>query len=103
MLPVRKLHIPPYAEVRLGVVASGGITMPNRKLGETLDLPKERMDVIIGWGKREIEGQEEIYSKHLITGMIQGMTVFLVHVGMATGITMDAALTSLPGSGLARS
>lgn len=91
----RKLGTPGYEELALGAIASGGITVINKKIVHRLRIGKEIIDRIIRDQKQEIERRETLYRGLSEPLNVTGRTVILVDDGIATGCTLFAALEAL--------
>jgi len=99
---VRKLGAPGQEELGMGAIASGGVRVLNDDVIEALGIsPQELADVTAG-EQRELDRRERAYSAGQPPLAVAGRTVLLIDDGLATGVTMRAALLALRKLGPAR-
>jgi putative phosphoribosyl transferase len=94
-LVVRKLGIPGVEETAMGAIASGGFQYLNQALVQALNIPSEVMD---GVGRREqweMIRQEKAYRDDLPPLDLRDYTVILVDDGLATGATIQVAISAI--------
>lgn len=94
VLVVRKLGAPFNPELALGAIAFGGVTVYNRELVEALGLDQSALDGERRREQAELERRERAYRGELPMPDLEGKTVVLVDDGIATGATMQAAITA---------
>jgi putative phosphoribosyl transferase len=92
----RKLGAPGREEFGIGAVAQGGVRLLNERAVEALEIPKEYIE------RAAKEETEEIERRlRLLRGEgrpdpeVEGRTVILVDDGIATGVTVRAAIEAL--------
>ena len=89
---VRKIGVPGHREVAMGALASGGIQVLDGDLICRLRLPPHAVDAVIAEEMRELARREERYGAGHAPPVLRGRTVVLVDDGLATGLTMRAAV-----------
>jgi predicted phosphoribosyltransferase len=93
-LIVRKLGAPFNAELALGAIAYGGVTVYNDDLLGQLQLDERDREAIRARELEELERRERTYRAGRPPPAIAGATVIIVDDGMATGATMHAAVVA---------
>ncbi|MET3181816.1 UNVERIFIED_ORG: putative phosphoribosyltransferase [Variovorax guangxiensis] len=84
VLVVRKLGFPGHEEYAVGAIATGGIHVTGEDVpGVARVLKRER---------RELQRREHEYREHCAPLDLRGMTALLVDDGLATGLSMRAAV-----------
>jgi len=96
---VRKLGVPGQEELAMGAIASGGVTVVNSEVVDTLRIPDEVIDQVAAAEQRELERRERLYRGDRPPPDVRGKTVILVDDGLATGATMYAATAALREQG----
>ena len=91
---VRKIGVPGHREVAMGALASGGIQVLDGDLIRRLRIPPHAVDAVIAEETRELARREERYGAGHAPPVLRGRTVILVDDGLATGLTMRAAVQS---------
>jgi erythromycin esterase-like protein/predicted phosphoribosyltransferase len=89
---VRKLGIPGESEVGFGAVASGGIRVLDKQLVKALDIPLDEVDAIAAQAAREVERRDRAYRGERAPPDLTGRTVILVADGLASPVTVRAAV-----------
>ncbi len=92
---VRKLGTPGQEELAMGALASGGITVLNRKVIQALGIPQQTIDAVVAREQPELERREHEYRNGRPAVDVQGRTVILVDDGLATGSSMRVAAKAL--------
>lgn len=92
---VRKLGVPGYEELSLGVVASGGVRIFNEEVIQRLGISEKVIEATTREKQQEIERREKIYRGSREPVAIAERTVILVDDGLATGACMRAAVHAL--------
>jgi predicted phosphoribosyltransferase len=99
---VRKLGLPGQEEQAMGAIATGGVTVLNSEVVDTLRIPDRVIDQIAANEQRELERRERLYRGDRPALDARGKTVILVDDGLATGATMHAAAAALREQGPSR-
>jgi putative phosphoribosyl transferase len=94
VLVVRKIGAPFNPELALGAIAYGGVTVYNEQLLAELGLEEAELDGVRRREQAELERRERVYRGDRSVPDVAGKTVVLVDDGMATGATMQAAVTA---------
>jgi putative phosphoribosyl transferase len=92
---VRKLGLPGQEELAMGAIATGGVTVLNSEVVDTLRIPDDMIDQVAAQEQRELERRERLYRGDRPPPDVRGKTVILVDDGLATGATMYAAAAAL--------
>ena len=79
----------------MGAIASGGVGVLDRELVASLRLPLGAVEAVARRERRELERRERLYRGDRPAPDVTGKTVVLVDDGLATGSTMQAAVTAL--------
>ncbi|MCG0277056.1 MAG: phosphoribosyltransferase [Thermanaeromonas sp.] len=91
----RKVGAPGNRELAVAAVAPDGTVLYNEKALNLLGLRKEDLLPEIDREIREIRRRLEVYRRGREEPTIKGRVVIVIDDGLATGFTMEAALTSL--------
>jgi predicted phosphoribosyltransferase len=94
---VRKLGVPGNPEVAMGAVASGGVRVLHDALVRRVEAEDPgALDRVLQREQRELERRERLYRGEDPPGRtLGGRIALVVDDGMATGATMEAAVTAL--------
>jgi predicted phosphoribosyltransferase len=92
---VRKLGLPGQEELAMGAIASGGVTVLNSEVVDTLHIPHRVIDQVAAQEQRELERRERLYRDDRPPPEVRGKTILLVDDGLATGTSMRAAAAAL--------
>jgi predicted phosphoribosyltransferase len=92
---VRKLGVPGHAELAMGAIAAGGIQVLNTDLIADLGIPASLVHQVAARERLELERRDRVFRGDRPFPSLRGRTVILVDDGLATGATMEAAITSL--------
>ncbi len=92
---VRKLGVPWREELAFGAIASGGIRVLDREVVEEVGISGLEIERITARERQEMERRECAYRGGRPPLHVQGQTVMLVDDGIATGSSMQAAITAL--------
>jgi predicted phosphoribosyltransferase len=92
---VRKLGAPGHEEFALGSIASGGVCVIDDASVRALQVPKTVLDQIITRERQELERRERLYRGNRQQLDVGGKSVIIVDDGLATGLTMRAAVTAI--------
>ena len=103
---VRKLGVPGHEELAFGAIAQGGVQVLNDALIADLDLPPSAVERVAARERAELERRDQLYRGGRPFPALHDRTVILIDDGLATGATMEAAVTALrrldPGAGRRR-
>jgi putative phosphoribosyl transferase len=92
---VRKLGVPGHRELAMGALASGGALVLDEALVRQLPVSPQAVAAVIGEETRELARRERAYTDGQPLPLLSGRTVILVDDGLATGMTMRAAVQAV--------
>src|ERR1019366_9939450 len=92
---VRKLGVPGTEELAFGAIASGGIRFLDSEIVEAVGISGPEIERITAKERQELERREVAYRGGRPPLAVQGQTVILVDDGIATGSSMQVAITAL--------
>ena len=92
---VRKLGVPGYEELAMGAVATGGVRVLNDEIVRGLGISEHEIDAVVARELRELSRRDRLYRGDRPPSDVAGRTVILVDDGLATGVTMRAAVQAL--------
>ncbi|EDZ97250.1 phosphoribosyltransferase [Burkholderia sp. H160] len=95
ILVVRKLGAPDEQELAMGAIASGDALHLERSVLRQLQVSDTQLAVVIARERAELARRELAYRGESPPVPVQGKTVIVVDDGMATGSSMQAALSAL--------
>jgi predicted phosphoribosyltransferase len=95
VLLVRKLGLPGQEELAMGAIATGGVRLINQSLIAAAGITQEEVRAVDEREQRELRRRELAYRGNHPLIPVADKTVILVDDGIATGSTMQAAITSL--------
>jgi predicted phosphoribosyltransferase len=95
VLLVRKLGVPGHEEMAMGAIATGGIHLLNQQMISALEISPEAVAEVERKEQEVLLRRERLYRTRNPPRDVMGKTVILVDDGIATGSTMQAAITSL--------
>ena len=96
---VRKLGLPGHEELAMGAIATGGVTLLNRKLVRDEGLSDAEVERVIYTERDELARRERLFRGGRPPLDVRGRTVVIVDDGLATGSTMRAAVAALRREG----
>jgi putative phosphoribosyl transferase len=99
---VRKLGTPGHAELAMGAIASGGVTVLNDEVVQYLGIRREQIDAVAREEQRELERRQREYTGDRPAPALAGRTVIIIDDGLATGSTMRAAVQAIKQQSPAR-
>ena len=92
---VRKLGAPGHEEFAIGAIATGGIRVLNPEAIQRLGITSSAIERVTMLEQQELERREKMYRGDRSPVSVKGRTVIVVDDGLATGATMQAAITAL--------
>lgn len=95
VLVVRKLGVPGQEELAMGAIASGGMQVLNQYLIRRLGITPQEVDEVICQEQQELARRERLYHTVRPPLEVTDKVVILVDDGIATGSTMQAAISAL--------
>ncbi len=96
---VRKLGVPGHAELAMGAIAEGGVRVLNHAVIRELDIPKSIIDHITSEEQRILEQRRRLYRSDRRPPAVEGARIILIDDGLATGMTMMAAIEAVRRGG----
>lgn len=99
VLVVRKLGAPGHEEFAIGAIASGGVRVLNQEPIDLLGITQSTIERITMREHQELNRREKMYRGGRGAVILKGRTVIVVDDGLATGATMQAAITALRRQG----
>ena len=98
----RKLGAPAHPEFGIGAIAEGGGYVLDRQAVESLRITPEQIDEMLEREGRRIASYVRTFRGDRPPPSVAGLEVAVIDDGLATGVTMQAAVASLRGMGAAR-
>lgn len=95
VLVVRKLGLPWQPELAAGAIATGGVIVKNAEVLAGLEDPDRMLAPVIRRERAELQRREALYRRNQPPLQVRDRTVILVDDGVATGATMEAAVSAL--------
>jgi len=92
---VRKLGVPGHPELAMGAIAEGGVEVLNDELIRDLGIPQKMVQEVAVRERMELDRRDTLYRGGRRLPAVRGRIVILVDDGLATGSTMQAAVTAL--------
>lgn len=92
---VRKLGVPGHVELAMGAVAPGGVEVLNHGLIADLGISPATVAEIAAAERIELERRDRVFRGGRPFPELAGKTVIVIDDGLATGATMEAAVTAL--------
>lgn len=102
VLPVRKIGMPEQPEFAIGAIAAGGIVVRDPAVAAQLEAAGVDFEQLVGSERAELSRRERIYRGDAAPLRLAGRTVILTDDGLATGLTMLAALHAARQANAAR-
>lgn len=92
---VRKLGVPFQPELAMGAVAFGGVVVLHQDLIDAYGITAGEVDRITAREREELMRREHLYRAGRPPLDLYGKTVILVDDGIATGATVEAAISAM--------
>lgn len=92
---VRKLGVPSQKELAMGAIASGEIVIFNHPVLDRLSISSAEINTVIQSEQQELKRRELCYRGDRPSPLLKDKIIILVDDGIATGATMQAAITAL--------
>jgi predicted phosphoribosyltransferase len=92
---VRKLGVPGHPELAMGAIATGGVQVLNDEVIDELEIPHAQVEQATVRERLELERRDRLYRGDRPTPLLTSRTVILIDDGVATGSTMEAAVSAL--------
>jgi len=92
---VRKLGVPGREELAFGAIASGGHRFLDTEIVEAVGISDLEIERITARENLELERREHLYRSGLPPLALEGRTVILTDDGIATGSSVQVAITAL--------
>jgi putative phosphoribosyl transferase len=95
VLLVRKLGVPGHPELAMGAIAAGGVEVLSEDLIRDIGVPRALVQEVAVRERLELERRDRAYRHDRQPPIVCDRTVIVVDDGLATGSTMQAAVTAL--------
>jgi len=92
---VRKLGAPGHPEFAIGAIAAGGVRVLSHDVIAELGIPRAMIDLVAEREQLELERRDKTYHGDRSKPHLKAKTVIVVDDGLATGSTMEAAVSAL--------
>ncbi|MBZ5661567.1 MAG: phosphoribosyltransferase [Acidobacteriia bacterium] len=92
---VRKLGVPGHEELGFGAIASGGMRFLDSEIMEAVGISGEAVEEVTARETQELQRRERAYRGGRSPLGVEGKTVILVDDGIATGSSMQVAISAL--------
>lgn len=102
ILLVRKLGVPGHEEYAMGAIAAGGLIYLNQEVINMVRVSQAQIDKVIEREQVELSRRNDLYRSGKPPLDLEGKTVILVDDGLATGATMQVAVSALRNAGVGR-
>ena len=102
ILAVRKLGAPGNPELAVGAVAEDGSGVLDQRSAEMLGMTRAMFDATLQREARELRRRVERYRKGGLRTPLEGRVVIIVDDGLATGLTVLAAIRAVRAAGARR-
>jgi putative phosphoribosyl transferase len=92
---VRKLGVPGHSELAMGAIAGGGVEVLNHDLIGDLGISADSIAAVAAREREELRRREDTFRGNRPPLDVAGKTIVLIDDGLATGATMEAAVTAV--------
>src|SRR5437867_3662479 len=92
---VRKLGVPGHPELAMGAIAEGGVEVLSDDLIRDIGIPSALVRQVAVREKLELDRRDRQYRGGRSLASVRDRVVILIDDGLATGSTMQAAVTAL--------
>lgn len=92
---VRKLGVPGREELAFGAIASGGLRFLDSEIVGAVGISEVEIELVTARERHELERRERAYRGGRTPLPVEGQTVILVDDGIATGSSIQVAITAL--------
>jgi putative phosphoribosyl transferase len=92
---VRKLGVPSHRELAMGAIASGGVRVLNKGIIAQFKISEQTIAEVTEKELQELERRDRAYRGERLLPEIGDRIVILIDDGIATGSTMQAAISTL--------
>jgi putative phosphoribosyl transferase len=92
---VRKLGAPGHPEFAIGAIAPGGVRVLSRNAIAALGISPATVEHITAYERLELERRDKAYRGNRPQLPLRDKTVIVIDDGLATGSTMEAAISAL--------
>ena len=92
---VRKLGVPGHKELAMGAIATGGIKVLNEGLVRSLKISQKALEEVANKEQQELERRERLYRGDHPVPDLSHRTIILVDDGIATGSSIEAAISTI--------
>lgn len=89
---VRKLGVPGHRELAMGAIAANGVRVLNYEVVSWLNITGRTIDAVAARELKELQRRDRVYRGDRPQPELRDRTIILVDDGMATGLTMQAAI-----------
>jgi putative phosphoribosyl transferase len=95
VLVVRKLRVPGHEDLALGAIASGGVRVLNRDIAASVGIAESAIEAVASREEHELQLRMKAYRGARPWPEIKDLRVIIVDDGIATGATMEAAVSAI--------
>ena len=96
---VRKLGLPSYKELAMGAIAADGLCVLNDELISALSISDATIKQVARQEAKELARRDRLYRRNCPRPSLKNRTLILIDDGIATGSTMQAAISILKKRG----
>ena len=95
VLVVRKIGLPEFPELAIGAISTGGLEHISPEAVRKFQVTPEALRQVVEEEREELHRREHRFRGNAPFPDVRGKTVLLVDDGLATGATMDIAVTAV--------